>query len=67
VRVSMSNHHDQCGMALVIVMALLAVMCVFMVCAAQSVTFVKRELNLIEKKQLERHEKSGSTQKNLAP
>lgn len=54
-------------MALVIVMALLAVMCVFMVCAAQSVTFVKRELNLIEKKQLERHEKSGSTQKKLAP
>lgn len=54
-------------MALVIVMALLAVMCVFMLCAAQSVTFVKRELKLIEKKQVERYEKPRANQKKLVP
>ena len=55
------------GMALIIVMALLAVMCVFMLCAAQSVTFVKRELKLIEKKQVERCEKLTLSQKKLVP
>lgn len=46
------------GMTLLVVMVLLAVMCVFMICAAQSITSVKRELKLIEKKQLLRHAKT---------
>jgi Tfp pilus assembly protein PilX len=46
------------GMTVLVVMVLLAVMCVFMVGAAQSITFVKRELKLIEKKQLQRYEKA---------
>ena len=48
----------QRGMATLVVMVLLAVMCVLMVCAAQSLFFVKRELNLIEKQQLQRLEKT---------
>ena len=46
------------GTAIVVVLALLAVMCVFMICTAQSIYFVKRELNLIEKKQLQRWQKT---------
>lgn len=57
----------QCGMAIVIVMALLAVMCILMLCAAQSVTFVKRELKLIEKKQLERYERRSASTGKLVP
>ena len=57
----------QRGMTLVIVMALLAVMCVFMLCAAQSVTFVKRELKLIEKKQVERCEKGLTSSQRRVP
>ena len=44
------------GSALIVVMVLLAIMAVLMVCTAQSLFFVKRELNLIEKKQLQRYE-----------
>lgn len=57
----------QRGMTVIIVMTLLAVMCVFMLCAAQSVTFVKRELKLIEKRQLERCEKLTASQNKSAP
>ena len=46
----------QRGTALLVVMALLVIMSVFMVCTAQSIFFVKRELKLIEKKQLQRYE-----------
>ena len=53
MRTSISNS-GQRGTALVIVMALLFVMCLLMLCAARSVTFVKSELKLIEKKQVER-------------
>ena len=42
------------GTALIIVMALLAIMCVFVVSATQSLYLVKRELKLIEQKQLQR-------------
>ena len=58
---------SQRGMTVIIVMTLLAVMCVFMLCAAQSVTFVKRELKLLEKRQLERCEKLTASQKKSAP
>jgi Tfp pilus assembly protein PilX len=51
-------HLPERGMTLLVVMVLLAVMCVFMICAAQSITSVKRELKLIEKKQLQRHAKT---------
>ena len=53
MRTSCSNSERR-GTALIVVMALLAVMCVLMLCAARSVTFVKSELKLIEKKQVER-------------
>lgn len=53
MRASFTNSRQR-GTALIIVMALLAVMCVLMLGAARSVTFVKSELKLIEKKQLER-------------
>jgi len=46
----------QRGTAIVLVMALLAIMCVFMVCTARSLYSVKRELNLIEKRQIHRIE-----------
>ena len=46
------------GTALIVVMALLAIMGVLMVCTAHSLYFVKRELKLIEQKQLHRLEKS---------
>ena len=45
------------GSALIVVMVLLAIMAVLMICTAQSLFLVKRELNLIEKKQLQRYEK----------
>ena len=45
------------GSALIVVMVLLAIMAVLMNCTAQSLFLVKRELNLIEKKQLQRYEK----------
>ena len=48
---------SQRGTALLVVMALLSIMFVLMVCTAQSIFFVKRELKLIEKKQLQRYEK----------
>ena len=50
--------HHRRGMALLVIMVLLAVMCVLMICAAQSLFSVKRELNRIEKKQLQRVEKA---------
>lgn len=46
------------GMALLVVMVLLVVMCALMFWAAQSVFSVKRELGLIEKQQLRRAEKT---------
>lgn len=46
------------GSTLIVVMALLAVMCVLMICAAQSIGLVKRELRLIEAKQLRHWEKT---------
>jgi signal transduction histidine kinase len=64
MRISVSRLRER-GMTLVIVMVLLAVMCVFVLCAAQSVTFVKGELKFIEKRQLERLEKLGSASKRL--
>ena len=45
------------GSALIVVMVLLAIMAVLMICTAQSLFLVKRELKLIEKKQLQRYEK----------
>jgi Tfp pilus assembly protein PilX len=48
------------GTTLIVVMVLLVVMCVFMLCAAQSIFLVKRELQLIEKKQLQRYEKPAA-------
>jgi hypothetical protein len=48
--------------ALIVVMVLLAVMCVFLLCAAHSIFFVKRELQLIEKRQLQRYEKPAAAQ-----
>jgi len=48
----------QRGSTLIVVMALLAVMCVLMICAAQSIGLVKRELRLIERKQLRHWEKA---------
>lgn len=62
MRIPVSGLRER-GMTLIIVMALLAVMCVFVLCAAQSVAFVKGELRLIEKKQLEHLEKLSSAQK----
>jgi Tfp pilus assembly protein PilX len=50
------------GMTLIVVMALLAIMCVFMLCTTQSIFFVKRELRLIEKKQLQRYEKTAAAE-----
>ena len=50
------------GTALVVVLTLLTIMGVLMVCAAQSLFFVKRELKLIEKKQLQRCEKTAAGQ-----
>ena len=51
---------SQRGTALLVVMALLSIMFVLMVCTAQSIFFVKRELKLIEKKQLQRYEKNAA-------
>ncbi len=48
------SHSRRRGSAMIFVMALLVVMCVLMLCAAQSITFVKSELKLIEKRQVER-------------
>ncbi|HEY0548271.1 MAG TPA: hypothetical protein VGF13_01645 [Verrucomicrobiae bacterium] len=50
----------QNGTALIVVMVLLAIMCVLMLCTTQSIFFVKRELQLIEKKQLQRYEKPSA-------
>ncbi len=50
------------GAMLIVVMALLAVMCVFMLCTTQSIFLVKRELQLIEKKQLQRYEKPAASE-----
>ncbi len=57
----------QRGTTVIIVMTLLVVMCVLMLCAAQSVTTVKRELKLIEKKQLERCEKLSARGRKPVP
>jgi signal transduction histidine kinase len=50
------------GTALVVVIVLLAIMCVFMLCTTQSLFLVKRELQLIEKKQLQRYEKPAAAE-----
>ena len=50
------------GTALVVVLTLLTIMGVLMVCAAQSLSFVKGELKLIEQKQLQRYEKTATGQ-----
>lgn len=50
------------GTALMVVMVLLAIMCVFMLCTTQSIFLVKRELQLIEKKQLQRYEKPAAAE-----
>lgn len=42
------------GTAVIIVLALLAIMAMFMISATQSLYLVKRELKLIEQKQLQR-------------
>jgi hypothetical protein len=52
---------DDSGSALLTVIVLLAVMCVFMLCAAQSIGFVKRELKLVEKKQAQRWERTTAS------
>ena len=51
------RHSRERGTALIVVMALLAIMCVFMICTTESLFHVKKELKLIEKKQLQRYEK----------
>ena len=51
---------QQRGTALMVVVALLAIMCIFILCAAQSIFSVKRELQLIERKQLQRYEKAAA-------
>lgn len=48
------------GTALIVVMVLLAIMGVLMVWTAHSLIFVKRELKLIEQKQLHRCEKTAT-------
>jgi type II secretory pathway component PulK len=50
------------GTALIVVMVLLAIMCVFMFCTTQSIFLVKRELQQIEKKQLQRYEKPAASE-----
>lgn len=50
------------GTALIVVMVLLAIMGVLMVGTAHSLFFVKRELKLIEQKQLQRFEKTATGQ-----
>jgi Tfp pilus assembly protein PilX len=50
------------GTALIVVMVLLAIMCVFMLCTAQSIFLVKRELQRIEKQQLQRYEKPAAAE-----
>jgi hypothetical protein len=50
------------GTALIVVMVLLAIMCVFMLCTTQSIFLVKRELQRIEKKQLQRYEKPAASE-----
>ena len=50
------------GTALIVVMVLLAIMCVFMLSTTQSIFLVKRELQLIEKKQLQRYEKPAPSE-----
>jgi len=42
------------GTALIAVMALLAIMCALMICTTESLFHVKKELRLIEQKQLQR-------------
>jgi Tfp pilus assembly protein PilX len=49
------------GTVLIVVMALLAIMCVFMLCATHSIFLVKRELQRIEKQQLQRYEKPAAS------
>jgi hypothetical protein len=46
------------GTILLVVMMLLAVMCVFMLCTTEALFSLKKELRLIEKKQLQRYEKT---------
>ena len=47
------------GTILLVVMMLLAVMCVFMLCTTETLFSLKKELRLIEKKQLQRYEKTA--------
>lgn len=53
---------EERGSALIVVMVLLAIMCVIMLCTTQSIFLVKRELKLIEKKQLQRYEKPAASE-----
>lgn len=58
VRVRLSR---QRGMTVILIMALLAIMCALMLCAAESLFHLKRELKLIEKKQLQRYTNAPPT------
>jgi Tfp pilus assembly protein PilX len=66
MRISVQQHRRR-GMAVVIVMALLAAMCILTLCTAHSVNCVKRELKLIEKKQLEHYEQRTAGTGKLVP
>jgi hypothetical protein len=48
-------------MTVILIMALLAIMCALMLCAAESLFHLKRELKLIEKKQLQRYTNAPPT------
>jgi Tfp pilus assembly protein PilX len=60
----LSSCQGQRGTVLIIVMVLLAVMAVFALSATQSVTLVKRELKLIEKKQLQHYQTTSGIREN---
>lgn len=56
-----ASFRSERGTTLLIVMVLLSIMCVFVLSATQSLYLVKRELKLIEQKQLQRGEKTPVT------
>ncbi len=60
-RLKLWRRRPERGSVLVVVLALLAVMCLFMVAAGHSLFSLKRELKLIEQKQVQRQGNSTAT------
>lgn len=56
MKLSMQSSRER-GTILLVVMMLLALMCVFMLSTTETLFSLKKELRLIEKKQLQRYEK----------